>query len=84
MENDKAESAQQSMNPPSETLRKGAGALRGSGEIFSANPVTATDIIVPNPNNGLFHFGKRTHSQTSLSHGLSKERLWHLQTLPLH
>ena len=44
MENNKAESAQQkqTISPPSVTLPKGGGAIRGMGEKFAANPVTGT------------------------------------------
>jgi len=44
MENNKTESAQQKhiISPPSVTLPKGGGAIRGIGEKFAANPVTGT------------------------------------------
>src|SRR5574341_1962822 len=48
MENNKAESAQPNMSPPSVTLPKGGGAIRGIGEKFAANPVTGTgSLTVP-------------------------------------
>jgi RHS repeat-associated protein len=47
MESNKAERAQQKqiVSPPSVTLPKGGGAIRGIGEKFAANPVTGTGTM---------------------------------------
>ena len=66
--NQEASTDKSRISPPSITLPKGGGAIRGIGEKFAANPVTGTgSMTVPIATSpGRSGFGPNFHSHTTL------------------